>query len=453
MGWMKSYNFSARYRICGRGSNVHLYDNGYHLTHEDLDNPRIRVRSQINECDNFTITCDHGTPSLGLLAATKNDYGIEGLVRCADSINLYSYGHPIEDALKYAKPGDIYGINVQYCIPDCDTMFPLACVYPSLTDQFYRSGVIVVQAAGNAHLDLDRFYRCMHQRGPSYGFVVSATLRNSDAKRDRGVSDTGIGWFTNYNHDNSVINNWGNRVTTTYAASGDVYFGGRNKGYGSFSGTSSATPLTTGVLGVLQGYMRSRCPKMFLSFDNFVQVFAATGFEQQLSSKMGYMPNIYRALIYIEKTFVARCKDKVHFVNFPLESIVHDYDNLYDAWHVVAANQQNAMVSCHDNNIPFDRYRHGYLNEQQLLEWTAGKPTNLVLCQSKHPAIYLPPLKLKTIRKLRGTTITFIYPKKKTTNMTTIFRVVRTFGNDVWNLGDTAATRLTLRICKPLKFM
>lgn len=429
MGWMKSYNFSAHNRICGKGTNIHFYDDGYHLQHEDLQNPNIYVRSQITECDSFQRICDHGTPSLGILAAMKNDYGIEGLTRCADSINLYSYGHPIEDVLKFAKPGDIFGINVQYCIPNCSTMFPFACTYPWLADQFYKNGIILVQAAGNAHLDLNSYDICKNQKGAQYGFVVSATIRDSDTKRDKGITDLGIGWFTNYNHDNSIVNNWGDRVTTTYAMNGDIYFGGLNRGYGSFSGTSSATPLTTGVFGILQGYMRSRCPKMFLNFDNFVEIFSATGYDQQFKYKMGYMPNLYKAIEYIEKTFVSRCKLPEKLQNFPFEKFVNEYDSLRDNWKIVS---QAKPVKCNQNNIPFMNISNGYLNEELLLQWSGGRPRKLIMCQCdgfwRHKAVYMPPLSKETIKLLRGTTITFRRESRYE------FRIVQTFGTRVWDL-------------------
>lgn len=428
LGWTKAMNFSAQNRLCGKGATIHFYDDGYHLQHEDLQNPKINVRSQIAKCNTFDKDCDHGTPSLGILAAMKNDFGIEGLSRCADEINLYSYNAPVESVLKYARPGDIYGINVQYCINSCNTMFPFACANPNLVNQFYRNGIIVVQAAGNSHLRLSNYPICQRQSGPSYGFVVSATVRDTEVQRDLGLSDTGIGWFTNYDHANSIVNNWGDKVVTTYATWGDIYFGGQNKGYGTYGGTSSATPLTTGVFGVLQGYMRSRCTNMFLGFDDFAQIFRSTGGAQQVSSLMGYSPNLYRSIAYIEQYFVPRC-DKNHLTKSDgYEEYVKSYDDLIDGWKPIASV---TTAKCANNNVNISEITT-FLNENHLIKWTNAAGKDLILCQNhtnyRERVIYLPPVSKTNMAKLRGTRLTVIR------NSYPFFRVAKTFGIGTWDL-------------------
>lgn len=432
MGWMKSYNFSAKDRLCGQGASIHFYDDGYHLSHEDLHNSKIKVRSQIKGCENFNRICDHGTASLGILAAMKNEYGIEGLSRCADKINLYSYTYPMRDVLRYSKPGDIFGANIQFCIPNtnCNKMIPLSCVYPSLANQFYEHGVILVQAAGNTHLNLADLPICNDKSGPRYGFVVSATVRNTDRKRDLGISDIGIGSFTNYNHPNSIVNNWGERVVTTFADSGSLYFGGRNKGYGLFGGTSSATPLTTALLGVLQGYIRSRCPQNFLNFDNFKEIFEHTGFKDQLTSGIGYMPNIYAAITYIENTFVVNCLQRRNISEFELEPFIDSYDKLFDMWLEISLPPET--IKCSDNNVDL-RYEVKFLTQENIMRWTHnGLRKHIVICQHDgywvHDTIYIPVISLENLEILRGTKLTFIRQSMYG------FRVSRTFDAVDWEL-------------------
>lgn len=431
MGWVKAMNFSAHERLCGKGANLHFFDDGYHLGHEDLANPRIKVRRQISTCTDFTKYCDHGTASLGILAAEKNDFGIEGLARCADSINLYSYTFPVEAALEYAEPGDIYGINVQYCMkPNCQggEMYPFACTYPAIVNLLHENGIVVVQSAGNAKMNLSNYERCKNQAGAQFGFVVSATVRNSDLKRDLGVSDIGVGWFTNYNHANCIFNHWGERVTTTYATKGDTYFGGKNRGYGPFSGTSSATPLAAATATVLQGYMRSRCPGLFLDFDDLAEIFRNTGSPQQLPYQMGYEPNLYAGLDYIETHFVSRCNAPPQNPDTcGLEAAVPSYDDLQDPWRAAAKPRP---ATCADS-IDLASIQSPYISEIDLIAWTVAN-RDIVICQSKgnwkYPALYLPAVTAANYERMRMITLTVI---RESGNE---FRVVPIFGKTLWNL-------------------
>lgn len=445
MGWMKSMNFSAHHRLCGRGANVHFYDDGYHLQHEDLQNPRICVRTQIDECARYERMCDHGTASLGILAATKNHFGIAGLMRCADTINLYSYGSPMHDVLHYAQPGDIYGLNVQYCVDEaCSRMFPLACVYPDIAYEYYRNGIILVQAAGNSHLDLNTFEMCRNQSGPPYGFVVSATLRDSDVKRDLGLSDTGIGWYTNYNHDNSLVNNWGERVVTTYAHTGDVYFGGRNRGYGSFGGTSSATPLITGVFGIWQGFVRTRCPHMFLSFTNFVEILEETGATQHRQARMGYTPDIQTALLYIEKNFLPRCSvPQQSPTTNDYEPLVTGYDDLIDYWEVIPEEEEDAAAVNCNNSVNIDTLTN-FLHENDLIK--VHHQHKFIICQTdvtwRFNVFYLPAITSYHIQHVSTLTIIFMRESKMKK-----FRIAKTFGLGTWDL--EYKQKLTFQLLPP----
>lgn len=429
MGWMKAFNFSAKRRICGAGARVHFYDDGYHTQHEDLKNPNIHLRSQKNGCTDYSRVCDHGTSSLGILGAVKNNFGIEGLSRCADEINIYSYGHSITDAMNYARPGDIYGVNVQFCleVPDCKRMFPYTCTYPNEVITFAKSNIIVVQAAGNAHLNLNEFDRCKNQQGPGYGFVVSATLRDSIYKRNMGLSDNGIGWFTNYNHDNSIVNGWGNNVLTTTSQTGGELFLGRDRGYDLFSGTSSATPLTTAAVTVIQGYFRSMCPDKYLSFTSLEEIFKATGNRQQVPYKMGYAINIEAAIQYINKNFLPRCDNALE--KPPLEEYVNSYDSLIDPWTIVE-NVQN-RPQCRDHNVKLEK-NINYLTENLILRYIETGLKNLVICQKDgqwiSDSFYLPMLSENTVKKLNGVTLSFVRESGYS------FNVYKSFGVGAWQL-------------------
>lgn len=437
MGWMKALNFSAHVRLCGRGSNVHLLSESYVFTHEDNKNPAIRAYfPAMPGCENFTQNCDSGTAALGLLAAMKNSLGIEGLARCADSINLYRFGQ-YQQILERTKPGDLIGLSVQYVLQK--QRYPFFCLNPGVVKAMHESGAIVVQAAASGLTDLMTLEECKTKVGAQYGFVATASVRDSDSQRDMALSDNGPDKLSNYNHPNCV-NAWGNFILTTLSTNTiPRYSFGRNRGYGHAKGTASSVAIILGTLSVLQGYFRMRCPQYFLNYNNLMETIQKTGFQQQVPYKMGYSPDINSALKYIDEKFVTRCPKAIKFTVKQLETKVPSYDDRVDAWWE-DLSISHSRFRCQDRNYTLAHIPM-FMTEDFLLRITKGQPEDIIICTydgAWKEVVYLPVLSTETLHKLQGTRLIFIR------DSTFDFRIVRTFGNETWTLPRKAQIRLIL---------
>src|SRR5262245_3248445 len=263
----------------GKGDGVNIIDLewGWLFAHEDLAQNR---RGLLGGGTNHPMK-DHGTAVLGEMGGNDNNFGVTGIcpaaITGAISFNGVSSATAISDAAAIAQPGDILLLEIhrpgpRYEFKDrLDQKGYIAIEW--WPDDFLaiRSavarGVIVVEAAGNGAENLDdELYNT-----PGVGFPADWTNPFNRANRDSGAIIVGAGAPPSgqFGPDRSRLDfsnfgqcvdaqGWGREVVTT--GYGDLQAGATpNRFYSAtFSGTSSASPIVTGALACLQGFMRAR---------------------------------------------------------------------------------------------------------------------------------------------------------------------------------------------------
>ncbi|MBF8194197.1 S8 family serine peptidase [Nonomuraea sp. K274] len=273
----------------GRGANVNIIDieGAWQFGHEDL------IANQGGVVGG-TPTADlgwrnHGTAVVGEFGGDANLFGITGI--CPDAnVRAVSFfgigtGAAIKTAADHLRPGDVLIIELHRAGPrfgfenrqDQRGFIPIEWWeddYQAIRYAVAR-GVVVVSAAGNGAENLDD---ALYSTRPA-GFPQTWRNPFDRAARDSGSVLVGAGApppgthgrdhgpdrsrldFSNWGSAVDV-QAWGREVTTTGGLSGQAgdLQGGPNENEwytDRFSGTSSATPIVTGVLSSVQGALRA----------------------------------------------------------------------------------------------------------------------------------------------------------------------------------------------------
>jgi serine protease len=249
----------------GKGQGVKIVDAewDWNVFHEDL--PSLFYwygdsRGDLNRRN-------HGTAVLGVIAAGDNGYGVTGIANQAQigTAHIKSYAtvgqeyEEVADAIARAGlTAGLQGIvlvewNLGYNIGlPCGCW---GCFMPVEVEQapwdainnVVSCGVVVVEAAGNGGMNLDEIPESVPSsrvnRADSGAILVGA----SEAGTNRSKT-----CFSNYG-SRVDVHSWGDSVTTL----GYGYlFGsfGENQYYtNAFNGTSSASAIITGAVGIVQG--------------------------------------------------------------------------------------------------------------------------------------------------------------------------------------------------------
>jgi len=222
---------------------------------------------------------NHGSAVLGEIAGVDNGFGVLGIASKTKVYGASIYERPgmqgpaakaFIAAADFLKAGDIMLIELHRIGPGgkfiamewwADNF--LALKYA--TDK----GVIVTEAAGNGNelLDNPLYNRPGPGFPPEWKNPFNRTLADSGAilcgasappqnqGRDWGPNNSRLD-FSNYG-ESLDANGWGREVVTL--GYGDLQSGPRQKMYTKqFSGTSSASPIVTGAVAVMQGIAKVR---------------------------------------------------------------------------------------------------------------------------------------------------------------------------------------------------
>lgn len=269
----------------GRGRDIRIMDveGAWRFTHEDLSANQggVVAGTQINGVD----WRNHGTAVLGEYSGDQNSIGIVGI--CSDAIaSAVSHGsigssNAINQCASRLRAGDIILLEMHRPGPRfAFAQRPDQRGYIAVEwwpDDFAaiqnaaNRGIIVVEAAGNGAEDLDDVL--YQTAGP--GFPASWTNPFRRTNRDSGAIVVGAGapppGTHGHNHgpDRSRLDfsnwgalidaqGWGREVTT--CGYGDLQGGSDEDLWytDQFSGTSSASPIVTGVIGSIQGMAKAR---------------------------------------------------------------------------------------------------------------------------------------------------------------------------------------------------
>ncbi|UVL06095.1 S8 family serine peptidase [Pseudomonas sp. B21-047] len=304
--------------VQGRGVRVHFSDGGFYANHEDLrGNPRLKVIPPTVDSEP-----DHGTASVGVLLAHDNGLGMTGICHAAElflydnrAYDARGYSQTLKKLLAYARAGDIVGVNRQTA-----NVNVLGTFLPSLHDRTWwdvtrsltERGVVVLNAACNGTSVSD------HNARTTQGYGVD--LEQWRYFDDHGEADAILvgachSWdgkphqYSNYNYRYRMLNGWGDSVATLgYGALQDK--NGHDRDYTStYGGTSSATPMVTGALALIQSYAIEQ-HHLYLNADQMHLLVMQSGYRDATlpdASRlpMGARPNVLGALVLLDQILQA----------------------------------------------------------------------------------------------------------------------------------------------------
>ncbi len=283
----------------GQGVRISDCEYGWVYTHEDLDGINVtREPGQTPHVDVHANHFDeHGTAVLGETSALDNAYGVTGLATGAavqtfsEQTNESGYRRAaaIAAAVAASREGDVvmlemqtYGANQAYVAAEFDQ-----AVF-TIVKAAVESGIIVVAAAGNGAVDLDGpAYAEYRARGNSGAILVGAGTPDSTHSR---LS------FSTYGARVDVQGFGQSAVSTGYGELAK-YGGDSNQTYTNFSGTSSATPIVTSSVAVIQSYAQTKLRRTLTPLE-MRNLLVTTGTKQSgsASGHIGPLPNLKAAL-------------------------------------------------------------------------------------------------------------------------------------------------------------
>lgn len=241
--------------VDGAGVGFVDLEQGWTLDHEDLAAASVSLISGVNFAYH-----GHGTAVLGQVASVDNAFGGIGIAPAVTtrvvsqwrSPGIYSTADAILSAAAVMRRGDVLLLEAQTTYPTATDHVPVeveALVFDAIAATVKR-GIVVIEAAGNGAIDLDRF-QDLHGR-----HVLN---RNSPDFRDSGAILVGAG-SSRSPHRRLPFSNFGTRVNC-YAwgehidTCGDGWMGrGANTYTTDFGGTSGASPIVAGCAVLLQAW-------------------------------------------------------------------------------------------------------------------------------------------------------------------------------------------------------
>ncbi len=294
----------AAWRLDTRGQGVQFADleGGWNAAHEDLPGERIEHVWGTPIPDPSWRA--HGTAVLGEVVGRDNGKGVVGIAPDVDRIYTSSIGNSsVADSLDAAAAklvaGDVLLIELQGTGPR-GRYVPMEYwddnyeVIKAATSR----GVVVIEAAGNGDENLDlpifkgKFDRKVRDSG---AILVGAGGPPRAGFRDREKLD-----FSNYG-SRVDVQGWGRMVATLDY--GDLQScKGAERSYtdrhytGTFSGTSSASPIIAGAAILVESYIR-KATGTAMAPEQVRQLLRATGTPQAGSTtkQIGPRPDLARA--------------------------------------------------------------------------------------------------------------------------------------------------------------
>ncbi|WP_257461688.1 DUF4214 domain-containing protein [Archangium lipolyticum] len=288
----------------GNGSGVKVVDieGSWRITHEDL--PNLFYQGGVLY-DNVAHR-NHGTAVLGIIAAPRNGYGVEGIAHGA-SVGVEaiyyttSLANHISTAAAQVGRGGV--ILIEFHFPGTDDGSPCTCNQDQchyVAAEYWQaefdaiatataSGVVVVEASGNGSSNLDaaayanRFNRAVRDSG---AILVGAS---NPVTREPAC-------YTNFG-SRVDVHGWGDYVITL--GYGDLFNGGSEDQLYTryFSGTSSASAMVTGAVASVQGAALAS-GRGALSPSTMRYLLLGTGTPQASDSRqIGPLPDLRQALL------------------------------------------------------------------------------------------------------------------------------------------------------------
>lgn len=289
----------------GTGKNVKVIDieTCFEDHHEDFETP-FYVGANPRNCE----STDHGTAVWGEIAAKRDGKGVTGIAHEAqygiygfiegdladvDDQYIRSINQAIQGATEKLDAGDVMVIEQQMVGPDLKK-YTAVEYWPHIFDQLKaatKKGIHCVQAAGNGNSNFDEtaYEGAFDLKKKDSGCIMVGAVGPVDKER---LS------FSNYGSRVDVSGYGRGVVTTGY---GDLYNQAPERKYTArFSGTSSATPIVSGVVAVVSSIAQEQ--RKNITPKNMRDLLRKTGVPQgpaTLRQRVGNFPSIDQLLTKI----------------------------------------------------------------------------------------------------------------------------------------------------------
>lgn len=286
---------AAAMGLDGSGIRISDVEYNWNLDHEAWNDGTMTQEAGTTIPPDLQFNGDHGTAVAGELVAHGVGYGVTGITPASPFFVYpqstqeggYRRTEAITSALADSGVGDVVLLEIQTNENLTGLLGPgeVEEAVWMATRVGVDAGVVVVAAAGNGNLDLDReelaYYR---DRGDSGAIIVGAGAPLTRARL--GFSTYGA---------RVDVQGWGQQVFTTGYGQFAAYGGDRNQEYTAiFSGTSSASPIVTGAAVLLQqAAVDGGTP---LTSTQMRAVLAGSGLPQGAGSNIGPLPQVGAAL-------------------------------------------------------------------------------------------------------------------------------------------------------------
>jgi subtilisin family serine protease len=281
------------------GENIRVRDveYGMNVDHEDLNEMNVLIQPGMTVHGSLGPDwTEHGTATAGVVFAHRGGYGVSGMAHGAEEFVLFpeyteemGYNRPyaVQQSIANSQTGDIIiyemqtgGQNGNYVPAEYNN------VIWNLTKAATDAGIVIVAAAGNGNENLDDpFYDPYNARGDSGAIIVGAGTPNLGHHK--------LGFST---YGSRVdVQGWGQSVLSSGYGTYSQIGGDFNQNYVLFSGTSSATPIVSSCVIVLQSHYYTLTGS-YLTGVELRDLLIATGIPQVSGGHIGPLPNMEDAL-------------------------------------------------------------------------------------------------------------------------------------------------------------
>ena len=264
---------------------------------DDYSNPRERNYGN-NHIDGPEAL--HGTHVAGIVGATNNGTGMDGICKTAQLMIIRCVpdgderDKDVANAIRYAADNGARVVNMSFG----KSHSPNKDVVDEAVMYAESKGVLLVHAAGNDSKDVD-----VKDNFPTPRYEIGKTC---STWLEIGASDNSI------DHLSADFSNYGDKTVDIYAPGVDIYATILDNEFGPLSGTSMASPVTAGVAAAILSYypnlsavqVREIIIKSGISYKKHKVVMPGDE-EKKIKfgklSKTGKVVNLYEALKLAEK--------------------------------------------------------------------------------------------------------------------------------------------------------